>query len=266
MSRPGDRGRTRAAAPLTWRWRLLRRLALGLVRLAGWRLTVRGLEHLPASGGAVLVFNHHSYADFVMVGIAAVDGRGRPLRYLAKREIWEHPLVGPIARWGGAVPVDRASSVGRRRALDAAVQALSGGELVVVAPEQTISRSFELLPIRSGPVRMAQAAGVPVIAAIGWGSHRALTKGRRPRWHRGLPVTLQFAPPLHVRADDDPRDATAALEQRMRTLLEHAQRTYPDGTPAGADWLPERLGGSAPSHAEMLEEQRRRFGEGGAGT
>lgn len=243
---------------LTLRWRILAAIVIVLVRLAWWRIEVRGLEHVPRRGGAVLAFNHHSYVDFLMLAWPVVRQLRRPVRFLAKREIWSSRKVGWVVRWAGAVPVDRASATARASAYSAATASLRSGDLVAVAPEQTISPSFELLPFRTGAARMAQDAGVPIVPAIGWGSHRALTKGSRSRRLTRLPVSVHFGPPLRVDPDDDVVAVTQQLQRRMETLLDEVQRSYPHGTPAGAPWVPARLGGAAPPHDEVLATQRER--------
>ena len=243
---------------LTWRWRVLAAIIILAVRVLGWRIEVRGLEHVPARGGAVLAFNHHSYVDFMMVGWPIVRQRRRPMRFLAKREIWSSRKVGWVVRWAEAIPVDRGSESARAAAFEAATQALEEGDLVAVAPEQTISSSFELLPLRTGAARMAQQAGVPIIPVAGWGSQRALTKGGPKRLIRKLPVTVRFGDPLQVGPDDDVVEATEELTRRMTHLLHVVQETYPDGAPTGASWVPARLGGGAPDHAEVLREHTER--------
>jgi 1-acyl-sn-glycerol-3-phosphate acyltransferase len=240
-------------------WRVLRRLAEALLLGQRWRIDVRGLEHVPREGGAFLAFNHHSYLDFVLVAWAIVRRLGRPVRFLAKREMWSGPtrLVVLAAK---AVPVDRDRPDSRHAALATAVDRLRDGELVAVAPEQTISRSYELLPLRTGAARMAQAAGVPLVPAVGWGSHRAAGKGTGVRPVIGLPVSVAYGEPIHVGADDDPVDVTRRLEEAMTALLDELWADYPDGSPAGAWWVPARLGGGAPPHEEVLAEERARRG------
>ncbi len=246
---------------LTLRWRIIARIVIVLVRTMRWRVDVRGLEHVPTDRGAVLAFNHHSYFDFVMVAWAIVRGRRRPVRFLAKREIWQSRKVGWVVRWAEAVPVDRESSQSRHGAYDAAVASLRNGDLVAVAPEQTISPSYELLPFRTGAVRMAQQAGAPIIPAVGWGTHRSLPKGHRPRLLLRLPVIVEYGEPFHVGPDEDPVEATARLQDHMARILERVQRSYPVAATPGDDWwLPSRLGGSAPDHASVLAEHRRRAG------
>ncbi len=206
----------------------------------------------------MLAFNHHSYLDFLMVGWPVVRQLGRPLRFLAKREIWASRKVGWAVRWAEAVPVDRGSPAARERAFDAAVEALQAGDLVGVAPEQTISASFELLPLRTGAARMAQLAGVPIVPVAGWGTQRVLAKGGHRQLRTRLPVTVRFGPPIRVGPEDDPTAATEQLRERMAALLDQVQRGYPDGIPAGAPWVPQRLGGGAPAHAQVLREHRER--------
>lgn len=242
----------------TIRWRVLVALVVGIVKVLRWRVDVQGLDHVPRHGGAVLAFNHHSYADFVMVAWGPVLRLKRPVRFLAKREIWANRWIGWAVRWVGAVPVDRSSSQARAGAFGAAGAALRAGDLVIVAPEQTISPSFELLPLRTGAVRMAQLAGVPIIPAIGWGTQRFATKGTKPRWTPRIPVTIRFGAPVDVAQDDDPVEVTERLAQRMSSLLHEVQEAYPDGSPAGAPWVPARLGGGAPPHDEVLREHEAR--------
>lgn len=244
---------------LTPFWRLVEAIAVVVVRVQGWRIDVQGLEYLPRRGGAVVAFNHHSYFDFVMVAWPVVRILRRPLRFLAKREIWSSRWVGWVVRFAKAVPVDRSSLEARHRAYDAAVEALRVGDLVAVAPEQTISRSFDLLPFRTGAVRMAQQAGVDIIPAVGWGTQRFATKGHKPRLVWRLPVTVRYGEPFHVRPDEDPVAATLRLQERFATLLDEVQRAYPDAPRPGDDWWqPARLGGSAPTHDEILAEHESR--------
>jgi 1-acyl-sn-glycerol-3-phosphate acyltransferase len=150
-------------------------------------------------------------------------------------------------RAAGHIPVDRGAG---SAALDHAVTALRRGELVGVLPEQTISPSFELLPFKTGAARMAQLAGVPIVPAVSWGSHRFWTTGDGPHPIRRLIVSVAYGEAIAPGPDDDPVVVTDALRSRIRTMLHHLQDTYPDGHPAGARWVPARLGGGAPTSAE----------------
>ncbi len=216
---------------------------VGLMRLLGWRRHVTGLQHVP-EGGAVITWNHHGHLDMIPVAVAVYEHLDREVRIVAREEFFSWRLLGRALAWIGALPVpsgDGGTVVGP------AVRALEAGQLVMVAPEGHISRSFELGWFRTGAVRMAGRAGVPVVPAVSWGTHRLSTAGRRDlraAWR--LPVEIAFGPPLRPGPDDDPRAQTRRLREVMAGLLERVQARYPDGTPPGAWWVPRRLGGSAP--------------------
>ena len=253
---------------LTRRWLFVAGTIIGVLRLLGWTLEVRGRDNVPREGGAIVVFNHHSYADFVMVGWPVVFGIGRPLRYIAKREVCVHPLIGWATRWGDVVPVDRASASARAGAFREAEDALRAGDLVAIAPEQTISPSGELLPFRTGAMRMAQATGVPVIAAVGWGSQRFWTKGGRLRRPLRVRSTIDYLEPMEIGPDDDVVAATRRLEEAVATRLHALQDEQSRGAPAGAHWVPRRLGGGLPDHDAILAAHRARtrgWGDGALG-
>lgn len=222
-------------------------LAFAVMDLQRWRLDVTGGEHLPVSGGAVIAANHTGFWDFFVVGRPAFRQLGRPARILAKGSLFEVPLFGRLMRAAGHIPVHRTAGAG---ALSAAVAALRRGELVLVLPEQTISPAFELLPFKSGAARMAAMAGVPLVPAASWGSHRFHTVQRRPwpRWR--LPVGVAFGEPLRPGADDQPAAVTRRLRASVQELVDGLITTYPDGTPQGAWWVPARFGGGAPPPAK----------------
>ncbi|MTV27044.1 1-acyl-sn-glycerol-3-phosphate acyltransferase [Nitriliruptoraceae bacterium ZYF776] len=221
------------------------------MRLQRWRFDVAGQEHLPRHGGAVFATNHTSFWDYFTVGRAPYLGWGRPVRILAKESLFRAPLFGAVMRRAQHIPVHRGRGAD---ALRSAVAALERDELVLVLPEQTVSPSFELLEFKTGAARMAARAGVPLVPAVSWGSHRFHTTGRRPRWSWRLPVVIRYGEPLYPTVDDDPEEVTAELRRRVQSLLDEAQDAYLDGSPAGAWWVPARRGGGAPTVEEA--EQR----------
>lgn len=227
-------------------------VALGTFRALGLRLDVTGTEHVPATGGAVVAINHLGYLDFMLAGVPCWHGQRRLVRFMAKQEVFAHPVAGPLMRGMKHIPVDRAAGAG---AYAAAVDALAGGELVGVFPEATISRSWCLKDFKTGAVRMAQQAGVPVLPLVLWGSHRVLTKGVRRdlRAARGTPVSITVGEPLTAPPGADPQQLTDILHAQMAAMLDAAQRSYPVD-PAGAPWwLPAHMGGSAPTRAQAAE-------------
>jgi 1-acyl-sn-glycerol-3-phosphate acyltransferase len=233
-------------------YHLLARLAMMPIWLQRWQLEVEGLENVPASGGAVLVLNHSSFVDFFTAARQPFLMMGRPVRILAKASLFQSPIIGPFMRAAGHIPVERRAGAA---ALDAAVESLRRGELIGMLPEQTISPSLEILPFKTGAVRMAQQAGVPIIPAVSWGSHRFWTAGDGPHLSWRLPVHLRYAPPVHP--EGDPVAATGRLRAQMIDMLEDVQHRYRDGSPEGARWVPARFGGSAPT-VEQGEEWLRK--------
>ena len=173
-------------------------------RLKRWQLEVTGEEHVPESGGAIIATNHIGYLDFTVSGYAVkrATRRNRLVRYAAKKEVFDHPVSGPLMRGMKHIPVDRGGNVDRT--MDTAVRYLQDGELVGMFPEATISRSFVPLPGKTGTVRMAQQAGVPIIPAAIWGSQRIWTKGRPRNLSSGVLLTVDFGAPFEVAPDADP--------------------------------------------------------------
>jgi 1-acyl-sn-glycerol-3-phosphate acyltransferase len=155
------------------------------------------------------------------------------------------------------IPVDREAGADSYKA---AVAALRAGELVGVFPEATISQSFELKEFKSGAVRMAQEAGVPVIPSIVWGSQRVWTKNRPKDFKRhGYEIRVVVGEPYEPVGD--PAAATEELKARMQKLLDEARSTY-GGSPRDADdtwWLPAAAGGTAPTleQAEAADVKER---------
>lgn len=227
-----------------------------LFRVLDLKLDVRGAEHIPATGGAVLACTHVSYLDFIFCGLAGLPS-GRKTRFMAKQQIFANRIAGPLMRGMRHIPVDRAAG---QASYQEAVTALRAGEVVGVFPEATISRSFTVKSIKSGAVRMAAEAGVPVIPMTVWGSQRLWTKGRpKNLTQRHVSVLIHAGEPFQPTAQDDPEVLTKDLRTRMSALLDAAQRDYPQ-TPAPGDdpfWLPAHLGGTAPTpEAAALEDNQ----------
>jgi len=227
------------------------RLALTLVRpelLPFVRLSVHGTEHVPAHGGVILAANHRSYFDPVAVGLA-IARVGRPARFLGKKEVFDAPVVGEIARAMGGIRVERGS--GSDEPLVEAARALEAGEVVVIMPQGTIPRGrafFDpVLHGRWGTARLAAETGAPVVPVGVWGTERVWPRSSR------LPNLLNITSPPEVRVTvgpvvpldgDDPSadtrrimDAIAALlppearQQREPTAEEVAMATPPGASP-----------------------------------
>jgi 1-acyl-sn-glycerol-3-phosphate acyltransferase len=212
----------------------------------GSRITYLGGENVPESGGAVMAINHTSYIDWLPAALA-MHRRHRRMRFMIKAEMQQVKVVNFLITHSGTIPVDRGAGAD---AYTVAVQRLREGELVGVYPEATISRSFELKEFKTGAARMAKETGVPIIPVIVWGAQRVWTKDH-PR-HLGrnkVPITVSVGAPM--RATQDIADTSAALRRSMTALLSQVQQGY--AHPAGAYWVPRRLGGSAPTLAEAAQ-------------
>ncbi|KUI22986.1 acyltransferase [Mycobacterium sp. GA-1285] len=221
-------------------------LARLIWRVQGLKFTVTGVENLPTTGGAVIAINHTSYFDFTFAGLPAYrQGLGRKVRFMAKKEVFDHKITGPIMRSLRHIEVDRASGAA---SFDEACRRLKEGELVGVYPEATISRSFEIKEFKSGAARMAIAADVPIVPHIVWGAQRIWTKDHpKKMWRPKVPITVAVGEPIEPTLSA--ADLTALLHSRMQHLLERVQDDY-GPHPAGEFWVPHRLGGGAPTLAE----------------
>ena len=223
-------------------------------KVLGLRFTIIGDEHIPTVGGAVLASNHISYLDFALIGTPAAPKK-RFIRFIAKKEIFDNALAGPLMRGMKHISVDREKG---STSLVAAMRALRAGELIGIFPEATISLSWEVKELKSGAVRLAQGAGVPIIPVALWGSHRILTKGHKPNLRRkNIPISIAYGEPYMIEKGADIELEEEKLRTQIAGLLHKIQEGYPD-SPAGQWWGPKRLGGTALTLEEAAIENARR--------
>ena len=214
-----------------------------LWKYLGLNFDFQGDENIPRKGGAILAINHVSYFDFAITGTAALP-TGRYVRFMAKKEIFDNKLAGPLMRGMHHINVDRQNG---SASFVAALRALKSGEIIGIFPEGTISTSFEIKGLKSGAVRLAMGAGVPIIPTIIWGSQRTWTKGvKRNLRRKHFPVSVLFGEPITYQRGDDVEVAEAQLRQTLLTMLHVVQDNYPDSH-VGQRWAPTRLGGTAPA-------------------
>jgi 1-acyl-sn-glycerol-3-phosphate acyltransferase len=227
-------------------------------RLLGQRFQMTGTEHVPRSGGVMLAVNHIGYVDFIYGGLAA-NPSGRKVRFMAKRELFDHRYTGPLMRSLHHIEVDRGDGLA---SYTTAVEYLRAGEAVGIFPEATISRAMELKEFKTGAVRIAAEAGVPLVPVVLWGTQRMMTKDHPRDFSRGKTIAIRVGSPMHP-TGADPVAETAELHRVMASMLDETIRTYPDAEqPPGSWWLPARYGGSAPTLEEAarldVEEKRAR--------
>ncbi|KQB83452.1 1-acyl-sn-glycerol-3-phosphate acyltransferase [Corynebacterium lowii] len=216
-----------------------------VIAAQGLQMHVEGEDRIPRKGGAILVMNHSGYMDFVLGGYAP-HLRGRLVRYMTKASVFDKPGVGTLMRIMGHIPVDRIDGAA---SFEEAVRKASEGQIVGIFPEATISRSFEIKNLRTGAVRIAQKAEVPIIPLVSFGSQRLWTKGGKRNLGRSrTPIYLSVLEPWNP--SGSPEEDTEALREQMQSGLEHLwdqyQRDYGE-FPANEFWVPARFGGGAPS-------------------
>jgi putative phosphoserine phosphatase/1-acylglycerol-3-phosphate O-acyltransferase len=214
------------------------------------RFDIDGTEHIPSTGPAIVVANHRSYFDAAAVGMAVMRA-GRKPRSLAKKEIFDAPVLGQLAKVFGQIKVDRGG--GGAKALDQAILALRGGEVVVVMPQGTIPRGRDFydptLVGKSGAARLAAATGAPVIPMGVWGTEKVWPRSSRlpnvTNVRHPPKVVVRLGPPVtgldgvNLRADTRRiMDTIVALlppearEEREPTEEEIARASPPSSRPS----------------------------------
>lgn len=199
---------------------VVRIAALFVARLR-YRVKNPGIENLPARGGVLLVCNHVSYVDTIILSLASP----RPIRFLSYAGFFQTPLLGKILRLFGAIPV---SSTRVRDAVVKAADGIRAGEVVCIFPEGQLTRTGCLMELKSGFELIARRAECPVVVAHLdglWGSIHSFEGGRYfTKWPRGLrrTATASFAPALSAK-----EATTARVREILLGLGEKAFRSRP---------------------------------------
>lgn len=166
------------------------------------RCRYRNMAKLPQEGGALVVVNHVSHVDPLLLSKFFIDAGRRP-RFLAKDSIFEVPVVGTAMRRMGHVPVKRGTT-DARQSFDAAVDLLERGGLIVMHPEGTVTRDPDGWPMaaKTGAARLALLApDVPVIPVAQWGVQKQIDL-----YHKRVRIIPR---PRHVMSVGDPIDLSA---------------------------------------------------------
>jgi 1-acyl-sn-glycerol-3-phosphate acyltransferase len=186
-------------------WTILKFVVLGpLLRLL-FRPRVSGLEHIPIEGGAIVAANHVSFLDPLLLPLVVP----RRVMFLAKMKYIDKPLLRWFLRAVGVIPVatdEPGGTGGAASAVAAGVRAVRDGRLVGIFPEGTRSPDGRLHRGKTGVVRIAIQAGVPVIPAGITGTDLAFPRGARLPRPRSVRIT--FGPPIRFAASAAP-DAVA---------------------------------------------------------
>ena len=197
------------------------RPVLNLIIKKDWR----GSEKLPKSGAAIVVCNHLSYVD-VLVLTDLLFTNGRAPRYLGKSGVFKVPVIGKILLAAGQIPVERESSAARK-AVDHAKILLEQGHLLGVYPEGTLTRDDDMWPMvaKTGCARLALATDTPVIPIAQWGSQKIM-----PRYTNRIylfprkTIEMRVGKPVDLSPwkgkSEDPQALIEATAEIMRVITE----------------------------------------------
>jgi 1-acyl-sn-glycerol-3-phosphate acyltransferase len=181
-----------------------------------FRMRVGGRQYVPLSGGALVLSNHQSHLDPVLVGLAC----DRRLNYLARRTLFDVPLLRPLIVSLDAIPIDR-DGLGLG-GLKETLRRLKRGEMVLMFPEGTRTTDGTVKPIKPGFCALARRAGVPLVPLAIEGAYAAWPRNRR--FPGRATIHIEFGPPLTTadieRLDDE--HLVAELERRIRACHERA--------------------------------------------
>jgi 1-acyl-sn-glycerol-3-phosphate acyltransferase len=187
------------------------RVALGICRpIVRWwgRLDVEGLEHVPAEGPLLIVGNHDSYWDPVVIGLAAI--KRRQIRALSKSSLWKVKGMNKVLDGMGQIPIVRGT--GDADALDRAISELRAGSCIGIFPEGTRSLGRMLRP-RSGLGRLAAAVPEAVVVPTAVAGSTDIARfPKRPR------VRVCFMPPEQLRDGESPGDFAVRVVADIRVI------------------------------------------------
>lgn len=211
------------------------------------RFDIEGLEHVPRRGPVLIAANHRSYFDVAALALVAAR-LGRPVRFLAKRELFDAPVVGWLTRAIGGISVDRADGGAARDAVGRAESALRAGEVVIVLPQGTIPRGTDffdpVLQGKTGTARLAASTGAPVLPVGLWGTEAVWPRSCRVPDFTGVlhppTVRVRVGKPIVLGLDDAKADTAVVMAAisallppdgrvRRRPRAEDLARTYPPG-------------------------------------
>jgi len=196
------------------------------------RFDIGGTEKIPREGPAIVVGNHRSYFDTAALGLTVLKA-GRAPRFLGKKEVFDAPVIGPLATAMGGIRVDRGT--GSDEPLKRAAAALEAGELVALMPQGTIPRGEEffnpVLKGRYGAARLAAMTGAPVIPIGMWGTEKVWPRAERvPRvWNvlRPPTVRVRVGDPVSLSGREDYVDSdTSAIMDALVALLPEEAQVY----------------------------------------
>lgn len=158
-----------------------------------------GAENIPTTGGVIVAANHLSHFDPLVLGHFVHD-RGRSVRFLAKRSLFDVPVFGRLLSSAGQIPVRRGTR-DAGEALRFAEAAIARGECLVIYPEGTITRDPDLWPMpgKNGMTRLALSTGCEIVPVGQWGAHDVLAPYTKvPRLLPRKTMRVAAGPPVDL--------------------------------------------------------------------
>nr|WP_315268862.1 lysophospholipid acyltransferase family protein [Microbacterium lemovicicum] len=213
-----------AREPRPFVFRFLAAIVVPLVSVLA-RIRVRPGDEMPRTGAYVLAPNHYTEIDPLIVAVA-VWRLGRPPRFLAKESLFRAPVLGWALKATGMVPVARSSSsASAKQTLQASESLVRHGRGVIVYPEGTLTRDPDMWPMRgkTGAVRLALEAGIPLIPMAHWGAQAVMARyGKKVSlWPPRKPVTVAVGAPVDL-SDLQGRHMSPAVLNEATTRLMNA--------------------------------------------
>jgi 1-acyl-sn-glycerol-3-phosphate acyltransferase len=205
----------------SWIFRLLASLVLPAMYLLG-RYRIQNGDKLPSFGPFVLAPNHYSEIDPLVIGVAMWK-LGRMPRYLTKASLFTVPVLGWFLRKTEQIPVERGTAARGSGPLDAAERLAERGLGVIIYPEGSLTRDPNLWPMRgkTGAVRMALEADVPLIPVASWGAQRILPRyAKRISLFPRKNVVIRYGDPVDLSAFRGRNLDAAALADATTLLMD----------------------------------------------
>jgi putative phosphoserine phosphatase/1-acylglycerol-3-phosphate O-acyltransferase len=198
------------------------------------RFTITGTENIPQDSAAIMCGNHRSYFDIAAISLA-VAKTGRAVRFLGKKEVFDAPVIGPLATALGGIRVERGT--GSDEPLQAATESLMAGDLVAIMPQGTIPRGpafFDpVLKGRWGAARLAAETKAPVIPVGIWGTEKVWPRNAKLPNITNLTsppqVIITVGAPVHLSYTDPDAD-TRLIMDAISALLPPEGREYREPT------------------------------------
>lgn len=197
---------------------------VGLVARLLWRARLEGVEHMPASGPFIVVVNHCSNVDPLLMGWATGRQIGRVVHFMAKIEMRGWPVIGWLATQAGVYFVRRGE--GDRAAQRFSLDALGKGHPIAIFPEGTRSRDGRLKPLKPGAALIAMRSGAPLVPAGISGTHRVFPG--RSRWPHPTRVVIRFGEPFRLPHVASGRLDRAALEEGAERIRRAIDELLPE--------------------------------------